>query len=331
MFKQLENYAVTSGMEDGIRNFIHEQLKSYCHFTETDGMGNLHAINQGEGPQILLVTYMDEPGVIVTKITEEGYLGFEMIGRINPAFLVSKRISFGNINGVISLKAIHLTTSKEREIPVKTSQLLIDIGASSKEEAENLIEVGDYGTLDIPYLALKNGYVKGRAPAGRMGCSVAMEILKRNPNRNIHVIFAVQREIGNRGLVGCINKVCADYVIVLDGMKAKDYNTKKKDMPESGQGVLVISRYPGGILDDSTKKLCQMISEKENIPIQYGVIDSAGIEDVFVKEGFSNILSLAIPVRYYDSVAPIANLNDMDGMLRLVNGFISNITKGDEK
>ncbi len=331
MFKKLVDYAAVSGMEDDIRNFIQGQLQPHCHSIKTDGMGNLHAMNHGEGPQFLLVTYMDEPGVIVTRITEDGYLCFETVGRINPAFLASKHVSFGNVNGVISLKAIHLTTKKEREIPIKTSQLLIDIGASSKEEAEKLVEVGDYGTLDISFLELKNGFVKGRALAGRMGCSVAMEILKKNPNRNIHVIFAVQREIGNRGLMGCSVRLNADYTIVLDGIKAKDYRTDKKDVPESGKGVVIVSRHPNGILDKSTDEIYKTLANDSNIPIQYGTLTSSGAEAILIKSGHPEIISLSIPIRYFDSTAPIAHLDDMDGMERLINKLISHIIKEEEK
>lgn len=333
MLKELVNRVAVSGMEDGVRDFLKDELKTSCQTVITDGMGNLHAINQGDGGKLVLITYMDEPGVIVTRITEDGYLQFETVGRINPAFLVSKRVFFGAITGVISLKAIHLTTKKEREIPVKASQLFIDIGASSKEEAEKLVDIGEYGTLDIPYLELRNGLVKGRAIAGRMGCKVAVNLLKKNPNRNIHAIFAVQREIKNRGILGYGFVDDAEYTIVLDGIKAKDYLADHKNCPEIGKGVIIASNLPGGQFTTEDKN-CRTIAEKMHIPYQLGVLESQvhwlGYHSKSSQKQGVRRLSLAIPVGYPDSVAPVAKLSDMEAMEQLAQCFIDSMSKEEE-
>ncbi len=330
MLKELVNCVAVSGMEEEISLFLEEQVKNICQITQKDGMGNLHAINRGEGPSFLLITYVDEPGVIVTRITDDGYLCFETIGRINPAFLVSKRVSFGETAGVISLKAIHLTTKEEREIPIKSSQLFIDIGASSKDEAAKLIEIGDYGVLDIPYVELNHGFVKGRALAGRMGCAVAIELLKKYPNRNIHVIFATQREI--RGIYTPNTE--ADYLIFLDGMKAKDYMTKNKSVPEAGKGVIIASCQPGGRLsaDDVAWK---MLAVDEEIPVQIGILTEPNFLSAPMGKNSAMLkifhsVSLAIPVRYPESVAPIANTEDMNAMLRLTEKYINHVYKEEE-
>lgn len=332
MLKKLVTISAVSGMENDIRDFLKEQLNSCCHKLEIDGMGNLHAFHYGEGPRFTLLTYMDEPGVIVTKITDDGYLCFETIGRINPAFLVSKRVCFGDIMGVISLKAIHLTTKKEREIPIKVSQLFIDIGASSKEEAEAKIDVGDYGSLDIPYRDSKNGFIKGRALAGRMGCSVAVKLLKKTSNHNIHVIFAVQREIKNRGILGYKDLNNTDYLISLDGIKSKDYITKKDYTPEVGKGVVIVSTQPGGRLtcnDNTSKKIADALE----IPSQFGVAEDNIIDLSAYKEYMKEpkYVSFAIPVRYSDSISPIAKIGDMDAMYRLVDGYINAMIKEEEE
>ncbi len=327
MLKELSKQIAVSGAEGEFGRFIQDELMACCKSVMRDKMGNIHGFHHGNGPNICLITYLDEPGVIVTKITDDGYLCFETIGRINPSFLVSKHVVFEHCNGVISLKAIHLTTTKEREAPVQASQLYIDIGASSKEEAMNLVEIGDYGCLDVSYQEFGEGFVKGRAIAGRMGCNVALAIMKKNNNCNIHAIFAVQREINHRGIAGCIDKIEPGIAIVLDGLKAQDYTQNNKMMPESRKGVVVVRKYPCGVLDKKYDVLCQNISQNEAIPIQYGVRVEDGTEATLLKVGCNTVVSLSIPVRYADSASPVANIADMDAMFRLTDGIIDFVSK----
>ncbi len=331
MLKEIENLFAVSGMEDKVREYLQKQVSPYCVSTQIDTMGNLHAYNCGEGPEFLLVTHMDEPGIIVTQITEDGYLRFETVGRINPAYLLSKRVFFENHTGIISMKAIHLTTKKEREIPVKVSQLLIDIGALSKKDAEAIVTAGDYGVLDIPFLELENGFVKGRGIAGRMGCLAAIQVLKKNPHCNIHVIFAVQREIGNRGILACDNTKHVDLTIVFDDIKAKTYSQGKENEPEAGFGVTLLTRHSCGIIDPILLSFCQNAARKEQIPLQLGTNELAGPETVFVKSGENRILPLSIPVRYHDSTAPVANQRDMDSMIQLTCSIIREFCQGGKR
>ncbi len=317
MLKTLENLPGVSGMETEVRNYLQEQLEPICTSVNTDSMGNLHAYQKGIGPEILLIAYMDEPGIIVTQITEDGYLRFEPIGRINPSFLVSKRVFFGEIPGIISLKAIHLTTKKEREIPTKTKDLFIDIGASSKEEAKKFVTIGDYGILDIPYIEFPNYFVKGRSVAGRMSCLAAFEILKKYPQSNIHAIFASQREVENRGILALATQTNPDLTIVFDAISAK-YPQKNNDTsPESGKGVTLISHHVSGNTDAALLAQCKTIAKEKDIPLQFGTAKKTGPETVLTQMSIKNILPLAIPVRYADSTAPVANTQDMKSMIRL--------------
>ncbi|MBO5364158.1 MAG: hypothetical protein J6A56_01665 [Clostridia bacterium] len=328
MLKALGKLIAVSGREDVFREFLKKELLPYCDTIKTDNMGNLHVYCRGDGPEILITTYMDEPGIIITQITEDGYLRFEPVGRIRPSYLVSKRVCFGNRFGIISLKAIHLTTKKEREIPVKASQLFIDIGASSKEEAEKIVNVGDYGVLDIPFVELPNGFIKSRAIAGRMGCAAAIEGIKQAKNRNIHVVFAVQREINNRGILACSSSCDADLAIVFDGIDAKTYANTDTVLVEAGKGVTVLTHHSCGVIDSTLYTHCQRIAADIGLPIQYGVSKQQGAETNLAKLGQHQILCLSIPVRYADSTAPIANSRDMESMVRLTCHMIETICQG---
>ncbi len=328
MLKTLANLPGVSGMEMEVRNYLQAQLDPICTSVNTDSMGNLHAYQKGLGPEILLVAYMDEPGIIVTQITEEGYLRFEPVGRINSAFLVSKRVFFEEIPGIISLKAIHLTTKKEREIPTKTKDLFIDIGASSKEEAKKFVTIGDCGILDIPYMEFPNRFVKGRSIAGRMSCLAAFEILKKYSQYNIHAVFASQREVGNRGILALANQVNPDLTIVFDAISAKNSQKKNDTSPESGKGVSLITRHLSGNINNTLLAQCKTIAKEEGIPLQLGMAKKPGPETIFTQMGMKHLLPFAIPVRYADSTAPVANTQDMKSMIQLASRVIDALIQG---
>ncbi len=330
MLKALANCFGVSGMEDSVRRCIEEQLRGYDIKLRTDAMGNLHAMVDGDGPPILVTTYMDEPGIIVTKITEDGYLQFETIGPVAPSCLVSKRVWIGTCPGIISLKAIHLTKKKERETPVKASQLFVDIGANTREEAAKIAEIGDYGTFDIPYRELENHFVKGRAIAGRMGCVAAIELLKKSPDCNLHVIFATQRQIGCRGMIAASWNLEADFTVVLDGIAAQDYTTAPKEgRPQAGEGVALLHHSGSGKMDATFYSMAKKVAEEEEIPIQNCSVDEKGQEQILQQTGKKQrCLCLGIPVRYPESLGQVANIKDLQAMIRLSHTMIHRVSKG---
>ncbi len=323
MLKDLESCFGVSGLETPVSNLIQSHLETLCNKVWLDSMGNLHGERYGKGPKILLCTHMDEPGVIITKITEEGYLRFDVVGGISPAFLVSKKVFIHGKPGIISLKAIHLTNKKEREIPVKIDQLFIDIGCKTKEEADQIVELGDYGIFDIPYTPLANGFVKGRAIAGRMGCCAVLELLKQTKDVHLHVVFATQRELGNRGIRTAVWNTDAEIAMILDGIPARTCYDTRDSLPESGNGIGVL-RYTGsGSVTTQLYSITKQIATKENIPIQPCFSEKKGSEAVLLEEGKEiKMLCLGIPVRYANSVAPIANQNDMNSSIQLMKKVI---------
>lgn len=91
---------------------------------------------------------MDEVGVIIKKITDDGMLKFGFVGGVDPRVVIGRPVRFGDVQGVIGIKAVHLTTAAERRTMPKTKDLYIDIGAASKAAAEDKVSLGDYGVFD---------------------------------------------------------------------------------------------------------------------------------------------------------------------------------------
>ncbi len=140
LLKKMSEINAVSGNENDIRNLIIAEIKDNVDDITVDTMGNVIAYKKGSdsGKKIAVAVNMDEPGFIISGVTEKGYLKFKAVGNIDPRKIISKKVVIGadKIKGVIGMKAIHLQTKSERENVVAASKLFIDIGAKDKEDAE---------------------------------------------------------------------------------------------------------------------------------------------------------------------------------------------------
>ena len=172
-----------SGNENKIRNRILEDIKPYADKITVHSMGNIIAFKKGSIPnnkKIIISAHMDEVGFIISDITDDGFLKFKEVGGIDPRILLSQRLVIGEkeINGVIGIKAVHLVSPEERTRVVKANEMYIDIGASSKEEAEKYVTKGDYAAFDSEYAELGGDVIKAKALDDRIGCAIMAELIK---------------------------------------------------------------------------------------------------------------------------------------------------------
>ncbi len=175
-----------SGEEDAVRSFIRSQAEPYADEIRTDPMGNLMVFRKGEkrlAKPVMLCAHMDEVGVIVKRVTEDGMLKFGFVGGVDPRVVIGRRVKFGNVTGVVGIKAVHLTSASERKTMPKAKDLYIDIGASSKSDALARVELGQYGVFDSDVVEFGDGLLKAKAIDDRLGCAVLLTLLKNQPYR----------------------------------------------------------------------------------------------------------------------------------------------------
>ena len=148
LVKELVSLGAPSGFEDKVRDFIKE--KAVADEIYVDSIGNLICHKKGNGKKIMVSAHMDEVGLIITEITDSGFLKFDTLGGIETAVLCSKKVLIGNnkVPGIISAKAIHLQKGDEVTSPLKIKDLCIDIGAKDKEAAKKLVSLGDSAVFD---------------------------------------------------------------------------------------------------------------------------------------------------------------------------------------
>ena len=142
-----------SSFEEDVRAYIKAAAAPYADEMRVDPMGTLIVFKKGKkstGSKLLLAAHMDEVGLIIRSITDDGYLKFACVGGIDRRVLIGKTVRVGKsrIPGVIGLKAYHLVSEEEEKKVPKVEDLYLDIGARSKEDAEKLVEIGDFAAFD---------------------------------------------------------------------------------------------------------------------------------------------------------------------------------------
>ena len=224
LLKRLTSARV-SGDEGQIRKVIIDEITPLVDEAHIDRMGNVIGYKKGTNPKrkVMLCAHMDEVGFIITRIEDNGMLKFATVGSIDSRILPSKRVRIGDkgVPGVLGIKAIHLQEPAERRNAVKAKQMYIDIGARSREEAEKLVNLGDYAVFDSDLVYFGNGRVKSRALDDRVGCFTLIESLKGTYPFDLYACFTVQEEVDQRSKGGCISYTTG-YRLVVEGTTCSD-------------------------------------------------------------------------------------------------------------
>ena len=226
MLKSLCCLNSTSGDENAVRDFIINEIKDYCEY-EIDNLGSVIAHKKGRKipkKTVSINAHMDEVGFIITGITEDGYLRFSTVGGIDSRVCLDRLVTVGknSIKGVIADKAFHLLNADEKSKCPDFDNLLIDIGASTKEEAERSVSVGDFAYFISDYVELGDGYIKAKALDDRIGCMLMLELIKSDLEYDTVFCFNVQEEVGLRGSRCTAHRVNADVAVVLEATTAAD-------------------------------------------------------------------------------------------------------------
>ena len=211
LLKHLSLVFGPTGSEDEVADEIIKQLENTDAQIIRDRMSNVFAVLHGKNhPEktVMLSAHMDEVGFIIKDIDGEGYIRFGCLGGIDSRVLCGRKVTFrgkdGDVSGVIASKAIHHQSAEERKNATKANDMYVDIGATSREDAESVLSRGDSGTFDSEFVIFgeNDGYAKCKALDDRLGCVVMIETLRRIKEEGIELpfdlvcAFTVREEIG---------------------------------------------------------------------------------------------------------------------------------------
>jgi putative aminopeptidase FrvX len=335
--KKLLSTPGPSGNEGAAAKVWREEAEKFADI-RGDRMGNSFAtIGAGGSPKVMLSGHIDEIGLMVTHVDDQGLLRFTGVGGWDPQVLVGQRVLIqttgGEVPGVIGKKAIHLMEAEERKKVSEIKNLWIDVGARDGDEAKGMVRVGDVGVLDQGLLELPNGRIASRSLDNRMGAFIVLEALRllseeEDVAAEVVAVASVQEEIGLYGARGAAFGLDPDAAIAVDVTHATDTPGVSKN--ENGDHAL-----GSGPVIERASNLSPIISEgliaaAEEAGIAYTLeadsrstgTDADAIQ--FARAGIATGL-VSCPNRYMHSPNEIVDLEDLENCARLISACIKTL------
>ena len=318
-----------------------EQAQAFTPEVQSDVSGNSFAtLNPTASPRVMLAGHIDEIGLMVTYIDEEGFLSFDTIGGWDHQVFVGQRVQLltrdGPVAGVIGKKAIHLMEKEDREKVSKADDLWIDIGATGRAGAAAQVRVGDPGVLAANVLEFPNGRLVSRSLDNRVGAFVVLEALRLlaadRPAARVTAAATTREEIsytGGGARTGAA-ALAADVAIVVDVTHATDYpgvEKRKHGDYRLGSGPALTR---GAAINPVVFDLLVATAEAEGIPytIEAAPRDtSTDADNIFTAlKGVATAL-VSVPLRYMHSPNEMVVVEDLDRTARLLAATARRITR----
>ena len=309
-----------SGDESTVRDIILAEIKKFATDVKIDPLGNIIVFKKGkETPKnkLLISAHMDEVGFIVTEITSDGLIKFDEVGGIDRRVVLGDRVVIGKnkVNGVIMVKPIHLSKGDEQSAIPSYSDMHIDIGADSKDEAEKYVNYGD-SICFVSFYQNNGETVMSKAIDDRAGCCMMIEMIKSELPYDMYFSFVVQEEVGLRGATTASFTVNPDFAIVLESTTACDVPGVEdtKQVCKVGSGAVVSFMDRRTIYDKKLVNLAFEIAKKNNYKVQYKKAVAGGNDAGAIQKSRNGVrtLALSIPCRYLHSPIGLISVKDYD-------------------
>lgn len=326
-----------SGSEDEVRDYILERVLGHADEIVTDPMGNLMVFKKGRvTPQkrVMLAAHMDEVGLIVTHVDDDGYLKFSFVGGVDRRVVIGKPVFVGNerVPGVIGIKAYHLVSRDEEKKVPKTDDMYIDIGVKNKEEALALVSLGDVAVFDDTVVEFGDGYLKAKAIDDRLGCAVMLKLIESDDLPcDCWFAFTTQEEVGTRGAKAAAFRIEPEICMVLEGTTAADIpgSTEANEVCRLDGGVVIPFMDKGTLYHPGLYKALTALADAKGIKWQTKRMVAGGTDAAAIQRALGGVktVALACGIRNLHSPACVANTADFEPMLALAKYFLAEISE----
>lgn len=312
-----------SGFEDAVRDLIRAAVAPYVDSLQVDALGNLIAHKQGDGSglTVMIAAHMDEIGLMVTHITQEGYLKFTNIGGVMPHYLGGGRVLFADgRQGVIASER-----NTDRTKMPGLEDHFIDVGASS--QADCPVSVGAPAIFWRPFLAQGDRYI-AKSMDDRVGCAVAIEALRRltHTPHSVYFVFTVQEEIGVRGASTSANHLRPDVGLALDVTLTGDLPKAAPMAVKLGAGPAIKVKDAGMIAHAGLVRLIQERAQAAALPYQLEVLTGGSTDAMGMQIAGPGCAAgcISIPCRFVHSPSEMVDAHDVENAVRLLVELLSN-------
>lgn len=324
LFKTLTEFQGAPGFEHPVRKFMKQELEKYADEIVQDRLGSIFGVKNGlqDGPKVMVAGHMDEVGLMVTHITDNGMIRFQPLGGWWSQVLLAQRVEVitdnGPVIGVIASVPPHLLDEEKRKKPMEIKNMLIDIGADSKEDAVERIGIkpGQPILPICPFTPMANEKkILAKAWDNRYGCGLSIELLKeikheKLPNQ-LYSGATVQEEVGLRGAQTAANLIQPDVFYALDASPANDVSGEKDAFGQLGNGALLRIFDRSMVTHRGIRDFILDTAESEKIPYQY-FVSQGGTDAGRVHTSNNGVPSAVIGIcsRYIHTSASIIHVDD---------------------
>jgi tetrahedral aminopeptidase len=344
LLKKLCEAPGPAGQEQKVREIIAHEIKPCCKELREDPLGNLVArVGPKDGYKVGILAHMDEVGLIVSRISDNGLLGFELLGMIDSRCLLGCPVNVVALDGllipgVIGNKSRHLQTEEEARAQVSHKNLWIDIGAGSRQEVlRQGIGIGSGVVFSTPFHAYDNGAIMGKALDNRISCAVLIEALRRLApvlkETTVLGMFTIQEEIGAKGAQVVAFDERPVMTITLDNVPTQNPNEVRPGDVDLNQGpvIRIFDYYPplafGMFTHPLVKDRLMEVATRENIRFQADVLTATYLDSsqAHLTAGGIPGGSICFPRRYSHSPVEMSHLNDIRSGLDLLVKFVESL------
>lgn len=325
-----------SGNEQAAAAVWRAEARTFADQVRADANGNSFALLENGEPRVLLAGHIDEIGLMISYIDEQGFLYFQMIGGWDEQVLVGQRVRLNGrqrpVTGVIGKKPIHLMREGDRDDASKAKDLWVDIGAQSRDEVLELLDVGCVGVLEGPPHDMLNQRLVSRSLDDRIGAFVVLEALRElsqnRPLASVAAVATTQEEIALAGAATAAFSYDPQIALVVDVTFATDHpdSNKKQDGDVQLGGGPVLSH--GAANSPLVVQRLFDIARHEHIPYSIQVTPRRTGTDADIiyrtRQGVATAV-LSIPCRYMHTPNEMVSLSDVEHTIRLIVAFVASL------
>lgn len=336
LYKDLFDIAGTSGYEKDVRSYMRKHMEKYTNFEiKSDRLGSIFAVKKAKdlnAPVVMVAGHMDEVGLIVVGINDFGMLKLQNLGSINGEVLVSQVLNVYTKNGVIKGIIGALPPHLKKEQSSAITDLILDIGATSKIEALSFgVELGDMVLFDNPFTYTKNpNRIISKSIDNRYGCGLALETIEKFNDVELPFTLVVgatgQEEVGLRGAETAVQTFNPDVFLALDASPVNDM-ADKDPLGALGKGFLLRMYDPRNVMHQGLMDFFVKLAKKHKIDYQY-FVSKGGTDAAKALDLNAGVLAttIGLPARYIHSTAAMMDLRDLDSAKKMLFQILKTLT-----
>lgn len=309
-----------AGDEGSVRSLIGKMAAPYADEQWTDTLGNLIVHKKGSGPKVMFAAHMDSIGMIATHIEDNGFVRFGQIGGLNLSAILYTCVKFENGTSGCVCADDHVDSKK-----LSIDDMYIDIGASSREEAEKLVQIGDTAVFDSKTICLGNRLISPYMD-NRISCLILLATLERiqNSENDLYFVFTTQEEVGLRGAKTAAYAIAPDYAVAVDVTLSDDVpGAKHNGSSVFGKGAAIKVMDNSVICHPEMVQKLTALAKENGIAHQSDVIRAGGTDAGAIHVSRAGVYTggISIPCRYTHTPTEMVQISDVEACIELTVAF----------